>query len=315
MSPLILDEATVRSLITRTDALAAVRRALTALAHEQVVMPDELALALDTGEVHVKGGHLLGSPYVSFKVATGFPGNDVLGMQINDGFSIVLDACTGAHVASLHDHGWLTELRTGAAGAVAADLLARPDATRVAILGAGSQARFQLAGLLDVRDIRSVHVWNRSQDRARGFAEAVHAELGLSVTVAPTVRDAVEFADIVITTTASREPLVHAEWLQPGAHVTAMGSDFPYKRELAADVMARADVVAADRVEVCSRVGELHHALADGALERSKVIELADLVAGRAVGRTDPAQITVVDQCGLGAYDAAMAELVLERAR
>lgn len=315
MSPLILDEATVRSLVTRVDALAAVRRALIALAHEQVVMPDELALALDAGEVHVKGGHLLGSPYASFKVATGFPGNDALGMQVNDGFSVVLDARTGAHVASLHDHGWLTELRTGAAGAVAADVLARPDATRVAILGAGAQAHFQLAGLMDVRDVSSVHVWNRSQERARAFAEAVHAELGLSVTVAPTVRAAVEGADIVVTTTASREPLLHAEWLQPGAHVTAMGSDFPDKRELAADVMARADVVAADRIEVCSRVGELHHALADRVLERSDVVELADLVAGTATGRTDAAQITVVDQCGLGAYDAAMGELVLDRAR
>ena len=311
---LTLDEPTVRSLVTRLDALAAVRQALTALAHEQVLMPDELALALDAGEVHVKGGHLLGSRYACFKVATGFPGNEALGRQVNDGFSLVLDATTGALAASLHDSGWLTELRTGAAGALAADLLARPDATRVAVLGAGAQARFQLEALLDVRAVSDVQVWNRTPQRAERFAAAVREELGLPVTVAADVRSAVEQAQIVVTTTASRVPLLQADWLQPGAHVTAMGADFPDKRELAADVLARADVVVADRVEVCARVGEVHHGLADGVLERGAVLELADLVVGRVPGRTGPHQVTVADQCGLGAYDAAMAELVLERA-
>jgi ornithine cyclodeaminase len=310
---LSLDEATVRSLVSRTDALQAVRSALLALAHEQVLMPDELALALDEGEVHVKGGHLLGSPYASFKVATGFPGNSARGLQVNDGFSIVLDARTGQLAATLYDSGWLTELRTGAAGALAADLLARPEASSVALVGAGAQARFQLEALLDVRDVTAVRVWNRTPARAHAFAERAGAELGVPVVVAPDVRTAVADADIVVTTTASRAPLLHADWLRPGTHVTAVGADFPDKRELAADVLARADVVVADRVEVCARVGELHHGLADGAVVRTDVVELADLVAGRVVGRTSAEQVTVADQCGLGAYDAAMAALVLSR--
>lgn len=314
MPALVLDEAAVRALVTREDALTAVRQALAALADGQVVMPDELAMVLEDGEVHVKGGHLLGSRYASFKVATGFPGNGASGGQVNDGFSVVLDARTGQLVASLYDHGWLTELRTGAAGALAADLLARPDARRVTVLGAGAQARFQLEALLDVREVTEVVVWNRGADRAGAFAAYVREQLGLPCTVAQDVRSAVEQADIVVTTTASREPLVHADWLAPGAHVTAMGSDFPDKRELAGDVLARADVVVADRVEVCARVGELHHALDSGVLDRQSVVELADLVVGRATGRTSAEQLTVVDQCGLGAYDAAMAELVLARA-
>ena len=314
MPALSLDEATVRSLVTRSDALEAVRSALLALACEQVLMPDELALALDEGEVHVKGGHLLGSPYASFKVATGFPGNEARGLQVNDGFSVVLDAHTGQLAATLYDSGWLTELRTGAAGALAADLLARPEASSLALLGAGAQARFQLEALLEVREISAVRVWNRTPARAQAFADRAGAELGLPVTVAPDVRAAVADADIVVTTTASRSPLLHGDWLSPGTHVTAMGADFPDKRELAADVLARADVVVADRVEVCARVGELHHGLADGVVARADVVELADLVAGRAVGRTGPEQVTVVDQCGLGAYDAAMASLVLGRA-
>ncbi len=311
---LSLDEATVRSLLTRSDALDAVRRALRALAHDEVLMPDELAMVLDGGELHVKGGHLRGSRYASFKVATGFPGNAALGVPVNDGFSMVLDARTGSLVASLHDGGWLTELRTGAAGALAAELLSRPDATRVALVGAGAQARFQLDALREVRDVQSVSVWNRTASRAEQFAATVRAELGLPVEVAADVRTAVERADVVVTTTASTTPLLHADWLQPGTHVTAMGSDFPDKRELAADVLARADVVVADRVDVCARVGELHHGLDDGVLRREDVLELADLVVGRVAGRTSADQLTVADQCGLGAYDAAMAELVLDRA-
>jgi ornithine cyclodeaminase/alanine dehydrogenase-like protein (mu-crystallin family) len=314
MPPLTFDEATIRSLVTRLDALAAVRQALTALADERVLMPDELALALDAGEVHVKGGHLLGSPYAAFKVATGFPGNAEHGRPVNDGFSMALDACTGALAATLYDGGWLTDLRTGAAGALAADLLARPDATRVAVLGAGAQARFQLEGLLDVRQVGSVAVWNRTRARADAFAASVEEELNLPVTVADDVRSAVADADIVVTTTASRTPLLSADWLAPGTHVTAMGSDFPDKRELAADVLAAAGVVVADRVDVCARVGEVHHGLTDGVLDRASVVELADLVTGRATGRTGPDQITVADQCGLGAYDAAMVQLVLDRA-
>lgn len=313
MPALSLDEATVRSLVTRSDALDAVRRGLSALAHDEVLMPDELAMVLDGGELHVKGGHLHGSRYLSFKVATGFPGNAELGVAVNDGFSMVLDARTGSLVASLHDSGWLTELRTGAAGALAAELLARPDASRVALIGAGAQARFQLDALRDVRDIRSVSIWNRTASRAEQFAATVREESGLPVDVAADVRSAVEKADVVVTTTASCVPLLHADWLQPGTHVTAMGSDFRDKRELAADVLADADVVVADRVDVCARVGELHHGLADGVVRREDVLELADLVVGRVPGRTDAGQLTVADQCGLGAYDAAMAELVLDR--
>ncbi|HXV94095.1 MAG TPA: hypothetical protein VD813_12395 [Pseudonocardia sp.] len=309
----MLDESVVRSLVGRADARAAVRRALVALAEDRAVLPGEIAMVLDAGELHVKGGYLRGSGYVSAKVAGGFPGNAAAGRPVNDGFSIVLDAATGALVAVLLDHGWLTELRTGAAGALAADLLARPDATAVGLVGAGAQARFQIEALLDVRPVRTVRIWNRTGRRAQDLAGRLAGEFDLDATAVGTVEEAVCEADIVVTTTASREPLVFARWLRPGTHVTAVGSDFPDKQELSVDVLARADVVAADRVASCARVGELHHALEAGVLAVDAVVELAELAAGTARGRTGEDQITVADQCGLGVYDAAMAELVLTR--
>lgn len=311
--PLLLSHDEVRSLIGVADARSAVAGALAALARSAAVLPDELAMVLPAGEVHVKGGHLLGSEFAAFKVACGFPGNGRLGLPSNDGFTLVLDARSGALSAMLLDNGWLTDLRTGAAGAVAAQHMSRPDSRAVALVGAGTQARFQLEALLEVREIASVAVWNRTPERARRLAEDLSTRHGLDCRVADTPQAAVRDADIVITTTASREPLLRHGWLRPGTHVTAVGSDFPDKQELHPDVLGGADLVVADDVAACSRVGELHHAIDAGTIEASRVVPLADIVAGFAAGRTGRDQITVADQCGLGVYDAAMAVLVVAR--
>jgi threonine dehydratase len=302
---------TIQAAIGRADALAVVRETLRRLAAGEVTVPVPLGLQTTEGEVHVKGAAFAGSPYLVFKVATGFPGNAATGRPVNDGFIMVLDAQTGALHAQLADHGWLTDLRTAAAGALAAQLLARPDAHVAAVLGAGGQARFQLAALAEVRELTKVHVWARRSDQARRYAAEMSEQLGIEVVVADTVRAAVEAADILVTTTSSREPLVRAEWLRPGTHITAMGSDFADKQELDAEVLGRADLVVADSVRDCAESGELHHALAAGVLRTDQVVELSDVVSGASVGRTGPEQITVADQCGLGAYDAAVVEFVL----
>jgi ornithine cyclodeaminase/alanine dehydrogenase-like protein (mu-crystallin family) len=303
----------IRAVVTRADALSVVTEVLRKLALGEVDAPPGLGLLTADGEIHVKGAGITGSKYATFKVATTFPGNPALGLPLNDGFSVALDARTGAISAILADNGRLTELRTGAAGALAAKLLAREDASVAAVLGAGSQARFQIRALAEVRDLERLHVWARRPEQAQEYAAEMSGMLGIDVRVAGTVREAVEAADILVTTTASREPLVRAEWLRPGTHVTAMGSDFPYKRELDVDVLARADVIVADSVADCAEVGEIHHGIGTGAIRREAVVELSAVLAGTAEGRTGPKQITIADQCGLGAYDAAMAEFVLTR--
>lgn len=303
----------MQALITASDARHAVEAALLAVAGAQAVLPDELAMQVPAGEVHVKGGHLLASKYVAFKVASGFPRNPEVGLPVNDGFTLVLDADTGELVAALLENGWLTEMRTGAAGAVAADHLARPDAAHVALIGAGAQARFQLQALREVRDITRIRIWNRTAARAHALSDELSEHYGIECYVAETPRAAIAGADIVVTSTASRDPLIRADWLEPGMHVTAMGSDFPEKQELHSDVLGRADLVVADEVAACARAGELHHALEDGTIDVSCVLPLADVVGRRAPGRTSPDQITVADQCGLGVYDAAIADTVLAR--
>lgn len=312
-APLTLSGQRVQALISTAAARQAVTESLEALAKSAAVLPGQLAMELPAGEIHVKGGHLLGSQYAAFKVACGFPGNAELGMPVNDGFTLVLDARTGALRAWLLDNGWLTEVRTGAAGAVAAERLSRADSRSVALIGAGAQAGFQIEALLEVREIVSVSIWNRTRERAAGLADDLSSRMGLTCAVAETPQAAVREADIVVTTTASRAPLLRISDLRPGTHVTAVGADFPDKQELDPDVIGGAHVVVADDIATCSRNGELHHALDARVIDVSRVLALPDLVAGTVTGRTSRDQITIADQCGLGIYDAAMADLVMDR--
>lgn len=292
----VVDRATVKSTVTLTSAREAVAAAFVAMSNGDVVAPDELAMVLGHGgELHVKGAHL-GGAHLAFKAATGgFPAGG------NAGFTAVLDAASGCLVAILDDGGWLTEIRTAAASAVSARALARPDSTRLAVLGGGVQAAYQIAALREAFALSSVRCWSRTAATRTRFAGENGAE------TADSVADAVDGADIVICCTPSREPILAADMLAPGTHVIAMGSDMLGKRELAADVLEAADVIVADSIDATRQVGEIAHM--PGAGERT--VELGDVLTGRVEGRTAPSQLTISDHCGLGIQDAAMAELVM----
>lgn len=313
----MLLEGEIRDLITPAQALAAVREAFARLARGEATLPGVIGFEIPEhhGEVHVKGAHLHGSDFYSIKEATGFYDNPVRGLPVGAGVVLVFDARTGRLRALLFDNGHLTELRTGAAGALAADLMARPEVSRVGILGAGGQARYQLEALLGVRRPREVRVWSRSGDRATACAREMSERHGIAVRAVGSAREAAEGAELVVTATPAREPILKADWLAPGTHVTAVGSDGPDKQELEPAVLARADKVVADRLEQCLRLGEIHHAVEAGVLGLGTVWgELGELAAGRKPGRTRPDEITVADLTGVGIQDAAVADHVVGEA-
>lgn len=254
------------------------------------------------GEIHVKAGHLHGAPAYAVKIASGFYGVEPAAI---DGLVLVFDATDGAPLAFLLDGGFVTDQRTGAAGGVAARYLAPERVSAVAVIGTGIQARRQVEALRVVRPgFTDVRVWGRSPERAALAA----ADLG--GVVAPTVGDAIDGVDVIVTCTASREPLVSVDQVTPGTHVTAVGSDGAGKQELDAALLRRADVLAVDSLDQCRRLGELQHAQE----QAERAVELGAVIAGGAAGRTDPGQITVADLTGVGVQDVAAAAAVLANA-
>lgn len=314
----VLSEAEVRASLTMSACIEAVSDAFAAYSGARAELPGVIHLDIPEhhGEIHVKGGYIHGGDHYAVKFASGFPGNADLGLPPNDGLVLVFDARTGEPAAFLLDHGFITDQRTGAAGGVAARHLARERVERVAVIGTGLQARYQLDALAAVRGFADVRVWGRNRHRAAACVEDLRVRDGLPegavYATADTVEEAVSEVDVVITCTASREPLVFAAWIAPGTHITAVGSDGPGKQELDPGILARADVFVVDSRPQCIERGELQHALA--LLDAEAVPELGQVVAGSAAGRTDDAQISVCDLTGVGVQDVAAASMALANA-
>lgn len=312
----VLGREDVQRLIGMPDAIAAMREAFVAADQGRVVMPQPLELRLDEadGELHVKGAYVRGSPVFAVKTATGFYGNPARGLPVSGGLTLVYDAETGELRVVVADGGLLTDLRTAAAGALAADLLARRKARVAAVLGTGGQARYQLNALLAVRPIEQVRVWGRRREAAVRYAQDT-ASAGVSVLVSATAGDAVAGAEVVVTATSSTQPLVEAELLATGAHVTAVGSDMPHKQELDPRILTAADKYVPDSIQNALASGELHHAVTAGVFDVGSVYgELGAIASGRLPGRTAEDELTVADLTGLGVQDAAIAALVAKLA-
>lgn len=314
----ILTEAELRDCVALdAAAVACVEDCFRALATQAVAMPPILRLDIPehNGEVDVKTAYVPGLDGFAIKISPGFFDNPKLGLASVNGLMVLLSARTGLVEAILLDNGYLTDVRTAAAGAVAAKWLSCPDARTAGIIGAGMQARMQLDALRLVRDIDSVFLWARDGEKAARCADDMRGRTGLPVTVCTDPAAVMASADIVMTTTPSPKPLIEAGWLRPGQHVTAMGSDAEHKNELSPAVLARADLYVADRVSQTSVLGELHHAIAAGLVPANADLpELGQIVAGQRPGRTGPQQITVCDLTGTGVQDTAIATLAARRA-
>lgn len=305
----VLRAADVRAAIDMPACIEACERAFAAYSTARAELPGVIHLEVPEarGEIHVKAGHLHGEPFYVVKAASGFYGAHPPAI---DGLVVVFDARDGSPAAFLLDGGYLTDLRTGAAGGVAARHLAPQRAERVGVIGTGAQARFQVQALVEERpSVSDVRVWGRSSERANAAADDLRRLLGerCAITPAPSVRDAVDGAEVIVTCTAAREPLVEAAWVAAGAHVTAVGSDGAGKQELDPEILRGADLVVADSIDQCVSLGELQHAPD----QQARAVELGSICAGTATGRTDDAHRTVCDLTGVGVQDVAAANAVM----
>lgn len=304
---LLLTEAEVTELLTMEDAIAAVEAAFRAMGRGEATNIPRRRGRLPGGMLHLMGGAVPGAGY-GFKAYTGGRGRTR--------FLVGLFSPEDGSLLALMEADRLGQQRTGAASGVATRYLARPDARTVGLIGAGWQARSQLEAVCAVRRVTEARVYSRDPERRAAFAREMGAALGVEVRPVASAREAADGADVVITATSSRDPVLEGAWLAPGCHVNAIGSNALNRRELDEAAVLRAGLIAADSVEQCKlEAGDLAPLVDAGRLRWEAVVELGAIVAGQAAGRTAPDQITLFKSLGLGIEDVAVAAHLYTLAR
>jgi ornithine cyclodeaminase len=306
----------IKRSIVPAELLTSLEEGFLAYSRGQVVVPPVGHLDFDDppGDCHIKYGCVRGDDHFVVKIATGFYRNPDYGLPSSNGVVLVFSQRTGGLEVILLDEGWLTDVRTAAAGAVAARHLAPASISRIGIVGTGTQARLQLDWLRHVTPCRAAAVWGRSIERAEAYAREM-ASLGFDIRLAARVEDLCASCELIVTTTPSKEPLIDAAWIRPGTHITAVGADGAGKQELAAGVFVRADVRAVDSVSQASAFGDASHALKAGVVAAGSLVELGRIIENPGLGRRDDRQITIADLTGVAVQDIRIAELVLRRTK
>ena len=294
-----------------------IENAFSELASGKVIMPPILSMPIKeyNGEIDVKTAYLPGTDSFALKASPGFFDNPKIGLPSTSGLMILFSCKTGVLEALLLDNGYLTDIRTAAAGAVAARHLSRLDSSNVCIIGAGTQAKLQLTALNLVRPIQYANIWARNFEKASLVAEELSIKLGFQIQASNNISESVKSADIVVTTTPSTEPILKADWLHPGLHITAMGADQHTKNELDPNCLKLADLYVADSISQTVKQGELRAALDAKIISSEENFpELGKIINKTEKGRSSPKDITIVDLTGTGAQDTAIATYALKKA-
>ena len=313
----ILTEAELRSQVSLDlAAIECVEDAFHALATKAVIMPPIMRLDIieNNGEIDVKTAYIPGVDSLAIKISPGFFDNPNLGLPSVNGLMVLFSTRTGMVEGLLLDNGYLTDIRTAAAGAVAAKYLARADSRSAAILGAGVQAGLQLEALTLVRDIDSATIWARDLTKAQARAETLSERLGIDVRACPDIATATADADIIVTTTPSTKPILLAKHINRGQHVTAMGSDAEHKNEIDPAIIADKAQYFCDRLAQVKVLGEMHHAIEKQlATASAEFPELGQVISQQVSGRENSDDITLCDLTGTGIQDTAIATLAFQR--
>ena len=308
---IILNSSEIKKCIHLNEQLIPViEDAFKSLALGKTTMPPILRLDIEKyhGESDVKAAYIEGLDSYAIKVASGFFNNPKLGLPSSNGLMILLDSQTGVLKSVLLDKGYLTDVRTAIAGAIAAKHLSNKEASNAGIIGAGIQAKMQLEALLLVRKIKSANLWSRDSEKTKIFAENLKKTINININLCETPHEVVNLSEIVITTTPSKSPIIKSEWLKKGLHITAMGSDAEQKNELDPQIIKDCDLYIPDNQSQTSILGELHHAIKNGII--SSEIEFNDLgkiILDPSLGRKNINDITIADLTGTGVQDTAIA--------
>ena len=316
MKTLIADQKLVSELLPMDKAVAVMREALTMLAGGDVVMPLRTMMQLPGGErvVGLMPSYLGGIDAVGVKVIAAFPANFGSEYDTHQGVVLYFDTARGL-LHAIVDATSITAIRTAAVSGLATDLLARPDAGDLALIGAGTQAHTHLRAMMAVRPVRRVRVFSVPAESAAAFAERESRLTGLAVEAVATAQEAVAGADLICTVTSATEPVLLGEWVSPGAHINAVGAYTPTTRELDSALVARTSLYADRRESLLGEAGEFLIPKAEGLIGDDHIVgEIGEVLTGKARARTSPDEITLFKSLGIAIEDLAAAHAVYRSA-
>ncbi len=317
METLLLNKDEVSSLIDLDAVLEAVENGYRSFNSGMVVQPDFMAVTLPGTHqgIDFKGGLDMGSGYMTLKSSSGgFDNNPKSGLPIGMNTVLLFEARTSA-LKCIMDGTWITGCRTGAAGAISVKYLARADAGKLCVIGAGKQARRQLLAMMRVRKLTEVRAWDALEEFLDAYVKEMSTETGLKIRECTTAEEAVRGADIVVTTTRARSgPIVRKDWIQPGTHIAAIGADMPGKQELYADVFTGAKIVN-DSINLCLKSGETRNAVEAGIIRPEDIhAEIGEIILGKQPGRESPDEVTIFDTVGMAIQDIVTAAMLYKSA-
>ncbi len=311
MMPIVLNWEQIEPLIRKMDINDAMRKAFIEYSKGNAVIPPvgELIMDQPPGEVHIKYGYIEGGNYYVIKIASGFPHNQEHDIKPGQGMMLLFNIKTGVPEAILIDDANLTDIRTAIAGAIASHALSNYGIESVAIIGTGVQARYQARHVSALMKIKKINIWGRDPikvDQAKSDLSDLNANIETNL------EKLVTESRLIITTTSSKDPLIQSEWVKPGTHITAVGSDTPEKCELDPNLLSKADLVVADSLEQNLIRGEIHQAIKRSLIDSESIVELGEIFAGLKPGRINEDSITIADLTGVAVQDLVIAQAVLE---
>ena len=312
---IILNSTEIKKCVQLNDKLIPIiEDGFKSLAMKKTTMPPILRLDIEKyhGESDVKAAYIDGLDSYAIKVASGFFNNPKLGLPSSNGLMILLDSKTGVLKSILLDKGYLTDLRTAIAGAIAAKHLSNPGSTKAGIIGAGIQAKLQIEALTLVRKIDTVFIWARDSKKVNQYIKEL-SKLNINFKACSSPEEVVKRSEIVITATPSKSYLIKKEWLKKGLHITAMGSDSEQKNELDPHIIKDCDVYVPDSLSQTKILGELHHAINNNLiLPNANYNELGNVIIDSSLGRKSKDDVTVCDLTGTGVQDTSIARQTYE---
>ncbi|MBI4420688.1 MAG: ornithine cyclodeaminase family protein [Gemmatimonadetes bacterium] len=314
MKVLVLSQSDVKRLLPMPECIDLMADTLAALARDEGVQPLRSAMRIPAGVLGVMPAYLNGSKALGIKVISVFPGNHGTDFDSHQGAVLLFEGEHGS-VKAILDASAVTAIRTAAVSGLATRLLARPDASDLAILGAGVQALTHLEAMMAVRPVTRVRVWTRTPEHARAFAARETRKWNVPVEAVPTAEVAVRGATLICTTTSSREPVLRGAWLVPGAHINAVGSSIAVARELDTPALVRSRLFVDRRESTLNEAGDFLIPKKEGAVGDGHIQgEIGDLVLGRIAGRQSNQEITLFKSLGIGVEDVASARYVYQKA-